>query len=163
MKPSRASAIVSPMINLLEQFALAHTQVTRLNADLTEIVPSAQPFSAKVELKLTPREIRYEGDLPQYQVTARLLCRGHREGDSSGKPLFTIELVLQTVYRQFQGEAVSFERFKSHHASLTRQLYPLIHHQLMPVFKQFGLDQVKLPYDLAGGGGADQTTQRQIH
>jgi hypothetical protein len=42
------------MTNLLEHFALAHTQMTRLNADLTEIVTQGQNFNAKVELKLTP-------------------------------------------------------------------------------------------------------------
>jgi len=152
------------MINLLDRFALAHTQVTRLNVDLTEIVPADQRFSAKVELKLTPREIAHEADLPQYQVTARLLCRGHREAESADQPLFTVELVLQAVYRQFQGDAVDFETFKANHGSLTRQLYPLIHHQLQPVFKQFALDQVKLPYDLAASGAAEQGgAQRQVH
>lgn len=150
------------MMNLLERFSLAHTQVTRLNADLSEIVPPQQNFSAKVELKLTPREMHFEGELPQYQVTARMLCRGSRDGDTSEKPLFTVELVLQAVYTQFQGEPVDFETFQGNHGSLTRQLYPLIHHQLQPVFKQFGLDQVKLPYDLAGNE-PEQGTQRQVH
>ena len=150
------------MINLLERFALGHTQVTRLQADLGEIVPQDQKFSAKVELKLTPREIPADHDTVQYQVTARLICRGHRESDADEKPLFTIELVLQTVYRQFAGEAVSFEEFSRNHASLTRQLYPLIHHQLQPVFKQLGLDQVRLPYDLVNQT-PDVATQRQLH
>lgn len=151
------------MINLLERFSLAHTQVTRLNADLSEIVPPNQAFSAKVELKLTPLEMAYEGEMPQYQVTARMVCRGSRE-ESPDHPLFTIELVLQAVYSQFQGEPVGFEAFKENHGTLTRQLYPLIHHQLQPVFKQFGLDQVKLPYDLAGNGQeAGTAAQRQVH
>jgi hypothetical protein len=43
-------------------------------------------------------------------------------------------------------------------------LYPLIHHQLQPVLKQFGLDQVKLPYDLASTGtGQEQQPSRQVH
>ncbi|MEN1728096.1 MAG: hypothetical protein AAGJ52_06615 [Pseudomonadota bacterium] len=150
------------MINLLDQFALAHTQVTRLNADLKEIVSPDQKFSAKVELKLTPRDMPADGDVPQYQVTARMLCRGHREGGESKEPLFTVELVLQAVYRQFRGELIDFETFTASHGSLTRQLYPLIHHQLKPVFKQFGLDQVKLPYDLPGHG-SETAAQRQVH
>ena len=68
--------------------------------------------------------------VPQFQVTARMLCRGNRDGDESGDPLFTVEMVLQAVYRQFRGEPVDFQMFSSSHASLTRQLYPLIHHQL---------------------------------
>ncbi len=149
------------MTNLLDSFALAHTQLTRLSADLTEIVTQDQTFKAKVELKLTPREMPAENVQSQYQVTARLLCRGNRETENPDKPLFTIELVLQAVYRQFQGEPIDFETFTKHHGSLTRQLYPLIHHQLQPILKQLGLDQVKLPYDLAGN--TDQQTQRQLH
>ena len=150
------------MINLLDQFALAHTQVTRLNADLKEIVGQEQKFNAKVELKLTPSEMAKEDEVPQYQVTARMLCRGHREGVESAEPLFTIELVLQAVYRQFRGEPVDFQAFTASHGSLTRQLYPLIHHQLKPVFKQFGLDQVKLPYDLPTQG-SETSVNRQVH
>jgi len=150
------------MFNLLDQFALAHTQVTRLNADLKEIVAQDQKFSAKVELKLTPREIAPDGEVPQYQVTARMFCRGHREGLETAEPLFTIELVMQTVYRQFRGEPVDFQTFSASHGSLTRQLYPLIHHQLNPLLKQLGLDQVKLPYDLPTQGG-ETSAQRQVH
>ncbi|TVS10506.1 MAG: hypothetical protein EA419_10555 [Wenzhouxiangella sp.] len=136
------------MLDLLDRFALAHTQVTRLTADLKEIVAADQPFRAKVELKLTPREMPTDQGVTQYQVTARMLCRGSRESDDPEKPLFEVELIMQTVYRQYQGAPMSFEEFSASHGSLTRQLYPLIHHQLQPVFKQFGLDQVKLPYDL---------------
>jgi len=150
------------MLNLLDRFTLAHTQVTRLNADLKEIVAQDQKFSAKVELKLTPRDMPADDDVPQYQVTARMMCRGHREGVELREPLFTVELVLQAVYRQFSGSEVDFETFTASHGSLTRQLYPLIHHQLMPVFKQFGLDQVKLPYDLPGQG-SEAPAQRQVH
>lgn len=150
------------MINLLDQFALAHTQLTRLNADLKEIVAQDQKFGAKVELKLTPSEMKSDGEVPQYQVTARMLCRGHREGAEAQDPLFTIELVLQAVYRQFRGEPVNFQTFTASHGSLTRQLYPLIHHQLQPVFKQFGLDQVKLPYDLPTQG-SETAAHRQLH
>lgn len=150
------------MLDLLDRFALAHTQVTRLTADLKELVPPDQTYRAKVELKLTPREMPPDQGVTQYQVTARMICRGSREADESEKALFDVELVMQTVYRQYQGEPVSFETFSGSHASLTRQLYPLIHHQLQPIFKQFGLDQVKLPYDLVKTqtGAADG---RQLH
>jgi hypothetical protein len=139
------------MLNLLDHFALAHTQVTRLNADLKEIVEPDQAFRAKVELKLTPRAMPPDQGVNQFQVTARLTCRGARESDAPETALFEVELVVQTVYRQFQGESVGFEDFSGSHASLTRQLYPLMHQQLQPVFKQFGLEQIKLPYDLVNG------------
>ena len=150
------------MLNLLDRFALAHTQVTRLTADLKEIVPSDEAFRAKVELKLTPRDMLPDQGVNQYQVTARMICRGNRESDDPDHALFEVELVMQTVYRQFQGEPVSFEAFSSSHASLTRQLYPLIHHQLLPVFKQFGLEQVKLPYDLVKSAET-AADGRQLH
>ncbi|MEE4329609.1 MAG: hypothetical protein V2J10_01995 [Wenzhouxiangella sp.] len=150
------------MINLLDRFALAHTQVTRLQADLGEIIPPDEKVSAKVELKLTPRKIPGESEVAQYQVTARLICRGYRDSVASDKPMFTIDLVLQAVYRQFAGDSMLFEEFSQHHASLTRQLYPLIHHQLQPVFKQFGLEQVRLPYDLVNQS-PDAAAQRQLH
>lgn len=147
------------MPNLLENFALAHTQVTRLHAELTEIVPADQAFSAKVELKLTPREMKStQPGLPQYQVSARLLCRGTRAQDEGGEPLFTVEFIVQAVYRQFRGDPVPFDEFTQAHASLTRQLYPLIHHLLQPVLKQFGLDQLRLPHDLVEAG--DDSAQR---
>ncbi len=161
---NRLAEPIKTMINLLERFSLAHTHLTRINADLGEIVKPDDKFSAKVELKLTPREMpteQVEGQ-SQYQVTARLVCRGSREQDASEKPLFTIEIILQAVYRQFQGDPIDFETFSQHHGTLTRQLYPLIHHQLQPVFKQFGLDQVKLPFDLVNQS-TDDKPQRQVH
>jgi len=150
------------MRNLLDQFALAHTQLTRLNADLKEIVNPDQAYKAKVELKLTPREMPPDQGVCQYQVTARLTCRGARETDDPENVLFEIELVVQAVYRQFQGESVSFEGFSTSHSSLTRQLYPLMHHQLQPVFKQLGLEQVRLPFDLINGPDRPDEI-RQLH
>jgi hypothetical protein len=150
------------MRNLLDQFALAHTQLTRLNADLKEIVGPDQAYRAKVELKLTPREMPPDQGVAQYQVTARLSCTGVRESGDPDSTLFEVELIVQTVYRQFQGEVVSFEEFSSSHASLTRQLYPLMNHQLQPVFKQFGLDQVRLPFDLVNGPDRPEEI-RQLH
>lgn len=153
------------MTNLLELFALSHTQVTRLHAELTETVPHNEAFSAKVELKLTPREANATSDsegLPVYQVTARLVCHGHRAGREEESPLFTVELILQAIYRQMTGAPVDFETFTRHHTSLTRQLYPLIHHQLQPILKQFGLDQIRLPYDLVNTQESPRN-QRQVH
>lgn len=153
------------MNNLLDQFALSHTQVTRLHAELAGNVPREGAFSAKVELKLTPQEAATASDgegLPVYQVSARLVCHGYLNGREEETPLFTVELILQAAYRQIAGTPMGFETFSQHHTSLTRQLYPLIHHQLQPILKQFGLDQVRLPYDLVNTQepGPDQ---RQVH
>ena len=158
------------MINLLERFSLTHTQITQLHAELKGAVPEGQAFNAKVELKLSPREVETPGtesEMPSYQVTARLICRGFRSREESSEPLFLVEMVLQAVYRQVAGEPVDAETFTQNHTSLTRQLYPIIHHQLKPIFKQFGLDQVKLPYDLfnpaSKAGASAGQAGRQVH
>lgn len=154
------------MINLLEHFALSHTQVTHLHAELKEMVPDDQKFNAKVELKLTPREMAPTTDergMPVYQVTARLICRGFKSQDEKTEPLFAVELVLQAAYKQVSGNAVSYEDFTRNHTSLTRQLYPIIHHQLQPILKQFGLDQVRLPYDLLNPPKQKGAAGRQVH
>lgn len=153
-------------MNLLENFALSHTQITRLHADLKQAVPENQAFSAKVELKLTPRSVKNpeESALPVYQVTARLLCRGFKDTDKAGaEPMFTVELVLQAAYRQIRGEPLNFEAFSASHTTLTRQLYPLIHHQLQPILKQFGLNQVRLPYDLVNAPADSSPEPHQVH
>ena len=141
-------------MNLLDHFALVNTQVTRLQAELTQVVSANQAFQAKVELKLTPRLLAEASQPGQYQVEARLDVRGHRDpaspsqGNDDAQALFHVELVLQAVYQQFRGEVIAFEQFSAHHPSLTRQLFPIIHHQLQPIFKQFGLDKLRLPHDL---------------
>ncbi len=157
------------MINLLERFALTHTQVTHLHAELKGVVPENQAFNAKVELKLTPREIQSateEAGMPVYQVSARLVCRGFKAKEENAEPLFSVELMLQAAYKQVAGTPVSYEEFTQNHTSLTRQLYPIIHHQLQPILKQFGLDQVRLPYDLVNPPkkkSQQQPPTRQVH
>ena len=39
--------------------------------------------------------------------------------------------------------------FTANHASLTRQLYPLLQQELRMLLVRFGLEQVHLPFDLA--------------
>jgi hypothetical protein len=159
-------------MNLLDQFVLVNTQVTRLQAELTQVVSANQAFQAKVELKLTPRPMPEPATTGQYQVEARLNVRGLSEQQASAEnpaeeaPLFQVELVLQAAYQQFRGEAVTFETFSQHHGSLTRQLFPIIHHQLQPIFKQFGLDKLRLPHDLAQHAepsAADGAPQPRLH
>src|SRR5690625_1555885 len=100
------------MTNLLQTFSLSHTQITRLNADLNEIVKPDQPFSTKVELKLSPRTLNHEADLPQYQVTARMLCHGTKSGSESesDQPLFTIELARRVLVLGKLGLKIHFTR-----------------------------------------------------
>ncbi len=138
------------MQNLLDHFALIQTQLSRLHADLREPVAVDQQIQARVELKLTPRRLTEDtGEHPRYQITAQLICTGRRPDRPEGLPLFEVDLVLQAIYQQFTAQPVDFESFTRNHLSLNRQLYPLIYQQLQPILKQFGLDRLKLPCDLA--------------
>jgi hypothetical protein len=107
--------------------------------------PREGKFTAKVEIKLTPRQMPDEHRWHSVPGQRAHVVSWRAGGADSEKPMFTIELVLQAVYRQIQGDPIDFSTFSANHASLTRQLYPIIHHQLQPIFKQFGLDQVRCP------------------
>ena len=150
-------------MSLLEQFALRHTQLTQLQAELHQTVNAGTPIQAQVELNLTPGEMQAGAaeSPPIYQVTATLSCTGRTQ--ASEQALFTVQLVMQMAYRQIQGEPMAFEAFKEHHTGLARQIYPLLHQQLRPVLQQLGLDQVRLPYDLAGGGSSENAESATLH
>ena len=150
-------------MSLLEQFALRHTQLTQLQAELHRAVDPRTPIQAHVELNLAPGEMQAAAaeSLPTYQVTATLSCTGTTQADD--QPLFTVKLVMQMAYGQIQGDSMPFEAFQQQHTELARQIYPLLHHQLRPVLQQLGLDQVRLPYDLAGGGGSEGAESATLH
>ena len=133
---------------ILDTFALLDTQVTRLHAELHADPKALPDIRAQVEIKLTPvQPERTTTPLPTYQITATLAVRGLSSGDPK-KPAFTIECVMNALYRQTIGEAMSFAEFSTSHRALTRQLYPLMHHQLLPLIRQLGLQQVRLPHDI---------------
>ncbi len=136
-------------MNLLEQFVLKHLQVTELQARMLKA--SAEPGSreARVELNLTPRPLQADsGDsLPAYQVGARLSCES---GDArAAGPRFSARVALQAVYQQVHGDPVDIAQFTSNHASLTRQLYPLLQNELRGLLMRLGLEKINLPFDLA--------------
>ncbi len=136
-------------MNLLNQFVLQHIQVSVLRAELTRV--SAEPGSreARVELNLTPRPIKADSgeQLPAYQVSARLSCHGG-EADQPG-PQFLAEAGYEVIYQQIKGDAVDLADFTANHASLTRQIYPLLQNELRVLLGRLGLEQIHLPYDLA--------------
>jgi len=152
-------------LNLLEYFALAGTQVVKLHAELHRHVKPEAQLQARVEVKITPGALPEEHNtgMPVYQVGARLSCQGFMLSDGDEHPVFTLECVLNAVYQQTLGQSISQETFVKHHTSLTRQLYPLIHHQLMPLLSQFGLHNIKLPHDILHR--VEETTEQpqQVH
>ena len=148
--------------NLLDYFALRHTQLTELHAELNEIINPQQRLQAKVELNLSPRESTAknpENGLPTYQVITGLTCEGFNEENgqkSARKLVFTARVSLLATYQQIQGEVLTFDDFKHQHPPLTRQLYPLTHAYLRTLMQQIGLDNVQLPFDLI-----NQQTERK--
>jgi len=148
-------------MNLLDQFVLQHVQVSELHAELSKITKSSGTQEAKVELNLAPRLMQADAgaSLPAYQVSARLSCKGGTD-DQSG-PLFKARVAFEAIYQQVSGEAVDIAQFTSNHASLTRQLYPLLQNELRGLLNRLGLEQIHLPFDLPARTkeGSGQTIQ----
>jgi hypothetical protein len=136
-------------MNLLDHFVLQHVQVSELHAELVKVSKEAGTHDAKVELNLTPRLMKTDtgGKLPAYQVSARLSCRGGAE--SQPGPLFTAQVGFEVIYQQFSGEPLDIAQFSANHSSLTRQLYPLLQHELRGLLNRLGLEQIHLPFDIA--------------
>ena len=134
-------------VNLLEHFYLQHVQVSHLKAKLINSARSEGKREAKVELNLAPRLLKADSgdELPAYQVSAKLSCRGG--GDDIG-PHFEALAGIEAIYQQLDGEPLDVAEFSSHHASLTRQLYPLLQQEMRILLLRLGLEQIRLPYDL---------------
>jgi hypothetical protein len=136
-------------MNLLERFVLHHLQPTVLKAEVVKMVKDYGTQEAKVELSLAPRMLKADSgdELPAYQVTARLSCRSGAKGKD--EPVFKAQVGFEAVYQQVAGEPVDIAEFTANHASLTRQLYPLLQQELRALMNRVGLEQIRLPYDLA--------------
>lgn len=135
-------------MNLLDQFILHHVQVSLIEAKLLSTANARGTREARVELKLAPRVMKTDsGDaLPAYQVSARLSCEGGSDEDAG--PRFRAEVGIEAIYQQIDGDPLDVTEFSSHHASLTRQLYPLLQQELRQLLMRLGLEQVHLPFDL---------------
>ena len=135
-------------MNLLDLFVLQHVQVSLLKAELVHVSKDAGTQEAKVELNLTPGLMKAEsGDsLPSYQVSARLTCNGGSKEGS--RPMFNAKVGFEAIYQQVEGNPVDVSEFTSNHASLTRQLYPLLQQELRTLLARLGLEQIHLPFDL---------------
>ncbi len=135
-------------MNLLDHFFLQHCQISLLQGELLRVSREGAMQDAKVELNLTPRLMEMDsGDrLPSYQVSARLVCIGG-SGDDSG-PAFKAKVGIETVYQQTSGRPLDISEFTNHHASLARQIYPLLAQELHGLLTRMGLSNIQLPYDL---------------
>jgi hypothetical protein len=135
-------------MNLLEYFTLHHYQVSQLQGELLRVSREGAMQEAKVEMNLTPRLLEMDsGDkLPKYQVSARLTCIGGAK-DESG-PAFKARVGFEMVYQQSFGDPIDISEFTSHHASLARQIYPLLAQELRCLLTRLGLSDIQLPFDL---------------
>ena len=135
-------------MNLLDQFILQHVQISQIEAKLLSSPQGHGTREAKVELKLAPRPVKADSgdELPSYQMSARLTCRGE-SGDETA-PNFLARVGIEAIYQQIEGDPLDLAEFSAHHAGLTRQLYPLLQQELRVLMTRLGLEQVRLPFDL---------------
>jgi hypothetical protein len=135
-------------MNLLNFFTLQHLQISVLKGELLHVSKEGAMKDAKVEMNLTPRLMDMDsGDkLPSYQVSARLTCIGGA-GEKSG-PAFKAKVGIETVYQQSSGDPIDISEFTSHHATLARQIYPLLAQELRGLLTRMGLSNIQLPFDL---------------
>jgi hypothetical protein len=149
-------------MNLLDHFILQHFQVSQLRAELLRVSREGAMQDAKVEMNLTPRLMEMDsGDrLPSYQVSARLTCLG-APGEEAG-PAFKAKVGIETVYQQTSGEALDISEFTTHHASLSRQIYPLLAQELRGLLTRMGLSNIQLPFDLNPGSQKISLSQDEI-
>ena len=135
-------------MNLLDHFILQHFQISLLQGELLRVNLEGAMQEAKVEMNLTPRLVDMNsGDqLPSYQVSARLTCIGGA-GDKTG-PAFKAKVCIETVYQQSSGDPIDISEFTNHHASLARQIYPLLAQELRGLLTRMGLTNIQLPFDL---------------
>ena len=135
-------------MNLLDHFILQHCQVSLLQGKLLRVSREGAMKDAKVEMNLTPRLVEMDsGDkLPSYQVSAKLNCIGGA-GEESG-PAFSANVGLELVYQQTSGDPMDISEFTSHHASLARQIYPMLAQELRGLLTRMGLSNIQLPFDL---------------
>jgi hypothetical protein len=90
-------------MNLLDQFVLQHVQTSSLKAKLIEVSKEPGSQEAKVELNLTPRMLNTDSgdELPAYQVSARLTCKGGSKGEPG--PKFVASVGFEAIYQQIEG------------------------------------------------------------
>lgn len=149
-------------MNLLDNFILKTFQISLLQAELLRVAKDGSMQDAKMEMNLTPRLIESSsGDkLPSYQVSARLLCMGGMDAES--KPAFKAKVGIETVYQQTAGDPIDISQFTSNHASLARQIYPLLALELRGLLSRMGLSDIQLPFDLNPGSRKVNVTQEML-
>lgn len=149
-------------MNLLDHFVLQTFQISLLQGELLRVAKDGSMQDAKMEMNLTPRLMESSsGDkLPSYQVSARLACIGGV--DAKSKPAFKAKVGIETVYQQSTGDAIDITEFTKNHASLARQIYPLLAQELRGLLTRMGLSDIQLPFDLNPTSRKINVTQEKL-
>jgi hypothetical protein len=134
-------------MNLMDHLVLSGTQLLLLRAELLHAPLPDQSVQAKVELKLRPepKGARQRG---QFSIYVQASVNGKMGDPGQSLEVFRLEVHLAAAYQQEMGEAIGDEAFAQYHASLARQLYPLLQAKLTDLLAQLGLGSVHLPPDL---------------
>ena len=69
---------------------------------------------------------------------------------------------LETVYQQTSGDPIDISGFTNHHASLARQIYPLLAQELRGLLTRMGLSNIQLPFDLNPGSQKISVSPEEI-
>ncbi len=149
-------------MNLLDYFVLQTFQISLLQGEVLRVAKEGAVQDAKMEMNLTPRLMESSsGDqLPSYQVSARLVCVGGVDKESN--PAFKAKIGIETVYQQTSGEPIDIAEFSNNHASLSRQIYPLLAQELRGLLNRMGLTDVQLPFDLNPSSRKVNVTQEAV-
>ena len=135
------------MESLLSYYTLSAIETLKLSVEVIRHLPAEQPCQARIELKFTPQmpndPAREQGQLLQ----VRLFVVGLPQSGREDERFFTLDIIINAHYRP-QGTDPGFDIFNRAHASLTRQLLPLLQRRAIALLMEVGLHQIHLPMDL---------------
>jgi hypothetical protein len=143
-------------INLLDFFSLMRVEQFKVAAELFRPQRANEHTDARVELKLSPLQPAVPEELPPgvYIMQARLHVQGLPPNEPESNKLFELEVAINALYqpiRDTRGQAladVSFQTFCAAHASLTRQILPILERRASQLLMDLGLHHIRLPLDL---------------
>ncbi|MEM9303535.1 MAG: hypothetical protein AAGE01_15565 [Pseudomonadota bacterium] len=133
-------------MNLLDTLMLASLQPLRLTAELKEPL-AGDDLQAHVEFRMTPQH-EEEPVNGGFEMLAELRCRVTVAAGEERRELLVIEHVARARYQSRPGAAMNESFFRTSHADLGRQLYPLMQQRIAPLFPHFGIAEIRLPLEV---------------
>lgn len=131
--------------DILDYVLLHKTRLIKLEANLKKAVGPDTPIQAQVELGFSPQigEEQQAG----YFLLAQLKLKATTNQQDKDE-LLNCRCQIEAEYRLLPDKSLTREDFAESHATLARQLYPLIQSRLMPILKDMGFDKLVLPADV---------------